>query len=110
MKNFVRRGHVLNYSNTSGDTITSGTLVLVGAFAGVAVKDIADGTTEELNLTGVFALPKANGAINQGDKLYYDATAKNLTKTDSSNTLCAVAADAALTGDATVNAALTNGL
>lgn len=110
MKNFVRRGDVINYPNASGDTITSGTLVLAGSFAGVAVADIADGDTGVLNLTGVYALPKAAGAVTQGAKLYYDATNKVLTTTASGNTLCAVATDAALTGDATVNAALTNGL
>lgn len=110
MKNFVRNGNKLPYANATGATITSGTLVIVGALAGVAETDIADQTTGTLNLKGVFSLPKANGAVSQAAKLYYDATNKVLTTTASGNTLCAVAADAALAGDANVNAALTNGV
>lgn len=110
MKNFVRRGHVLNYTNASGATIASGTIVIVGSLAGVAVADIADEAAGELNLKGVYALPKATGAVTQGAKLYYDSTNKVLTTTASGNTLCAFAADAALSGDATVNAVLNNGI
>lgn len=110
MKNFVRRGNKLPYVNATGNDIDSGALVIIGALAGVAETDIANGDTGTLVLEGVVALPKAAGAITQGAKLYYDATNKVATTTATSNTLFGVAADAALAGDATVNAALINGL
>lgn len=110
MKNFVRRGEKLAYVNTTGAKIPSGTLVIVGSLAGVAVTDIADTETGALVLNGVFQIPKAAGAVSQGAKLYWDATNKVATTTASGNTLFAVAGDAASTGDATVNAQLTNGI
>ena len=46
--------------------------------------------------------PKASGAAwSIGDALYWDATAKNFTKTSSGNTLCGFAVEAKLSADTT---------
>lgn len=46
--------------------------------------------------------PKASGAAWAiGDALYWDATAKNLTKTSSGNTLCGFAVESRLSADTT---------
>lgn len=110
MKNFVKKGEVIDYPNATGALIHSGDLVLVGALFGVAQTDIADGTTGAVLLKGMFLVPKAAGAIAVGVKVYYDGTAKNITTTSSSNTFAGYAGAAALTGDTTVALQLANGI
>lgn len=100
--NFIQRGNVLDYSNSSGNTITSGSGVVVatGIF-GVAGADISDGAVGAVHLEGVFELDKATneGDFAVGDKLFWNASTKKLTKVNTGNTpvgICfAVAAEAA---------------
>ncbi len=55
-----------------------------------------------LKLEGVWILPKAPGtAWSQGDKLYFDNTAKTFTKTATSNTAAGYAYYGAASGDTT---------
>lgn len=110
MKNFVKRGEVIDYVNTSGSDINSGDLVIIGALIGFAQTDIASGATGAVLLKGVFTVAKANMAFTQGAKLYWDNTAKNATTTTTSNTLFAVAHTAALAGDLTAEIQLTNAI
>nr|WP_199082934.1 DUF2190 family protein [Pedobacter sp. ASV19] len=110
MKNFVQEGEIIDYTNGTGADIASGDLVLFGGLAGVAVTNIANGGVGSVQLTGVFKIAKAAGAITQGAKLYYVSADKNLSTTASGNTLVGVAARAALTGDSTVDLLLTNGI
>ncbi|HEY4194639.1 MAG TPA: DUF2190 family protein [Mucilaginibacter sp.] len=110
MKNFIKRGNVIDYPNTTGTDINSGDLVLIGTLFGVAQTDIAAGDTGAVLLEGVFAIPKAAGAVGIGAKLYYVAADKNLSTTASGNTFAGVAHVAALTGDATVALQLANGI
>jgi len=72
--------------------------------------DIADGKTGAVHVTGVFSVPKASGAINQGAKLYWSAANSNLTTTATGNTIVGVAASAAASGDSNVNILLNVGL
>ena len=95
---------------TAGATITSGDGVLVGNVFGVALGSGVSGDKIVLATEGVFILPKATGAISQGAKLYWDGTSKVLTTTASGNTLVALAWKAAISGAATVEAALYNGI
>ncbi len=100
--NFIQQGKVLDYSNSSGNTITSGSGVVVatGIF-GVAGADIADGAVGAVHLEGVFELDKATneGDFAVGDKLFWNASTSKLTKVNTGNTpvgICfAVAAEAA---------------
>lgn len=100
--NFIQPGKVLDYLNESGSTITSGSGVVVntGVF-GIAGGDIADDVMGAVWLEGVFELAKVtNAAFVQGDKLFWDDTAKKLTKVSSGNTpagICFAAADQAAT-------------
>lgn len=110
MKNFVRKGQVLNYKNTTGSAILSGALVICGSLAGVAVTDIPNGEIGAVNLTGVYTLPKATGAISQGVKLYWVVADSNVTTTASTNPYLGFADVAALSADATVNVILANGV
>ena len=104
MKNYIQDGDRLDYANSSGNTITSGTAVLVGKRVGVAVADIANNTTGVLAMEGVFNLPKlSTDVLAQGDLLYWDNTNKRLTSTTTSNTLCGYAQNAAGNGATTVD-------
>lgn len=108
MKNFVKKGEVLDY--TAGANILSGELVVSGDLAGVAVADIANGEVGSVNLKGVYKFPKVAGAVTQGQKLYLVVADKNLTTTASTNVLVGVANKAAGSGDATVELLLKNGI
>ena len=78
MKNFIQPGETLTL--TAPSTVTSGQLVVVGSIVGVANFDAASGDDVEVDIEGVFELPKVSGdSIVVGDKLYWNGTA--LTKT-----------------------------
>lgn len=107
-KNFIQDGKVLDY--TAAADIASGQFVLVGTIGAVAIAAIANGTTGPVQVTGVFSVPKAAGAVTQGAKLYWDAANSVLTTTASGNTVVGVAAAAAAGGDARVSILLNVGL
>jgi predicted RecA/RadA family phage recombinase len=104
MKNFVRPGETLPYTNNTGAALASGDGVLIGKRLGVATDVIANGAIGELRVRGVVSLPKlGTDAPAQGDLLYWDNTNKRLTTTVGTNTAAGYAATAAASGDATVN-------
>ena len=107
--NFVQEGKALDYT-ASGSDIPSGSLVVIGTIAGIAKTDIADGSKGAVHITGVFSVPKASGAVTQGQKLYWNSTNSNLTTTASGNTLVGIAFEAAASGDANVKILLNVGL
>lgn len=73
MKNFICEGDSLNYLNATGVDIKPGDPVLVGETLGVAHGYITDGLEGAVFIEGVFEIRKANGAVSQGVKLYWDA-------------------------------------
>ena len=90
MKNFIATGNTLTI--TAEADIASGAGVLIGSIFGVATGPIANGAEGVINLTGVYDLPKtASQAWTVGAKVYWDNTAKEATKTTTSNTLIGVA-------------------
>ena len=110
MKNYVKKGEVLDWNNATGSAVLSGDLVISGALAGVATTNIADGEIGAVALKGCFILPKATGAITQGAKVYWVTADKNVTTTASGNTLIGVAAEAAGSAETEVKVTLTNGI
>lgn len=104
MKNYVQDGDVLTL--VAPYAVASGGGALVGAIFGVAANTVANGAEGEFCLIGVFDLPKANGAVTQGQKLYWSDANKNVTTTATNNTLIGVAATAAAAGDATARVRL----
>lgn len=103
-KNYVQEGDVIDYANASGSTITSGTPVLIGARLGVALADIANGSTGSVQVEGVFTITKlGTDNVTAGALLYWDNTNKRLTTTASGNTLAGFAVAAAGSGATTVN-------
>jgi predicted RecA/RadA family phage recombinase len=99
MKNFIQPGDAITVAAPTGG-VTSGDGVLVDALFGIAAFTAAAGADVELQTRGVFDLPKAAGALTVGKKVYWDATAKNVTATASGNTLIGVVTKAAASGDA----------
>lgn len=76
MDNLVQRGETMPWTNGTGSDVSSGDAVVVGGQIGVAITDIADGSSGDLAMAGVFSLPKTAGAaINQGDAAMYDVSA-----------------------------------
>lgn len=70
MKTYYGDGKTFNYTNSSGSTITSGTIVdMGGSFYGVAVTDIEDGKLGALLTCGEFSLPVPDGTtLSAGDE------------------------------------------
>lgn len=75
MKNGIRSGQTMTWTNGTAADVKSGDVVVVGSLVGVAVADIAVGETGELGLTGVKSLPKAGVALAQGAVVYWDGAA-----------------------------------
>ena len=107
MINFIQEGETLTV--TAPYALSSGDGCLVGNIFGVASTDALISTSVEIVREGVFDLKKTNNlAVSQGDLLYWDDSAKELTKT-SSNTPVAVAAVTAVTASTVVRAVLRPG-
>ncbi|OQB05779.1 MAG: hypothetical protein BWY19_00804 [bacterium ADurb.Bin212] len=100
MKNFVQPGMVMPYTATAA--VASGEAIEVVDLIGVATGAIANGEVGELLLSGVVELTKeAPLVINQGDKVYYDTTAKNVDKTNT-NVFIGYAFESAISAATTV--------
>lgn len=98
MKNFVQKGDTLTL--VAPYAVTSGGGLLVGSIFGVAATAAALGASVDADVVGVFDLAKATGAAwTQGQKIYWDDTAKNCTGTVGTNKLIGVATQAAASGD-----------
>ena len=97
MKNYVQPGNIITL--TAPYAVASGEGLLVGAILGVASGTAALGEAVETAVEGVYDLKKvASQAWAAGDKIYWDNTAKNTTKTLTSNTLIGVATEAVAGG------------
>ena len=74
MNNYVQRGDVLSF--TAAADLAGGEVLVLGNTIGVVAADVANGGAGELNLTGVYTVPKVSGAvIAKGDSLTWDASA-----------------------------------
>lgn len=75
--NKICKGDRMDYTNSSGATISSGAPVLVGKFLGVALVTMLNGESGTLDLEGVYEIRKAaTTVIALGDDLYWDADGK----------------------------------
>ena len=106
MKNFVQPGDNLD-GLIAPRALTSGGGVLVGSIFSVTSNDAALGAAFVGVVRGVFDLPKAAGAVTQGQLIYWDNTAFVVTTTSTSNKLIGAATQAAASGDATARVRLT---
>lgn len=88
--NFIEVGEAIKIKAKAA--IKGGDVVLTGDLAGIAIADIAKDEIGALSVIGVWEV-KAKSAeeIAQGDKLYWDASAKEATKTAGSNKYIGIA-------------------
>jgi predicted RecA/RadA family phage recombinase len=111
MRNFLQNGDTLSLTAPSGG-VTSGLGVLVGSIFSVAAFSAAAGEIFEGRRVGCFRLAAASGAgtdFVQGTKLYWDDTAKNVTKTATSNTAIGYAIADKAAGGTTADVVLVPG-
>ena len=97
MNNFIKPGEIVTYTAPAGGVI-SGNAYAIGSLLVVATNTIAAGQPFEGAAVGIFALPKAGTAWAEGQLLYWDTAAGNLTTAPSATALrvgCAAAAAAA---------------
>jgi predicted RecA/RadA family phage recombinase len=106
MKNYLQDGIALDlavpYDVASGGAFKVGAIIAIATKAGV----LSTGDVIAAYVEGCYTVPKATGAWAVGDTLYWDDTAKNFTKTSTSNTKAGYAIAAAASGDATGNISL----
>jgi len=108
MKNYVQDGRVITVPAPAD--LLSGAGAIVGSIFGVAQTDAKSGADVPLVVEGVFELPKVSAlAIAIGDKLYWDATNKQVNKTSSGNSLIGYATSVAANPSATVYVRLNPG-
>lgn len=70
------KGDKVTFANSTGSTITSDSVVVIGHLLGVVIADIADGESGAVAIEGDFELPKVSGAVfSQGDALLFDVSA-----------------------------------
>lgn len=107
MKNYIGPGKSMTV--TAGGAIVAGNAYIVGSFVGVASTSAANTEQYELCLEGVFELPKkANLEIVQGDKVWWDATPGEVTKTAADGTYCGIAVATAAGAATTVKVRLSS--
>ena len=95
MLNYKQPGDIIDFTAPAGG-VTSGQALLFGAIFGVASTTQAEGKRVAVQVEGVFTLPKATGnGLTEGQKAYWDDTAKKITGTASGNTLVGHAVEAA---------------
>jgi len=93
MKNYVQPGNTITL--TAPYDVASGDGLLVGTIFGVATGAAVNGDPIETALVGVFDLKKVGSqAWDAGDKVYWDNTNKQATKTATDNTPIGVAIEA----------------
>ncbi len=105
MKNTIADGDVWNYPVPSG-TVTAGSVIIMGAVAGIAATDGAAGDTIAVNMCGVYSIAKLTTSGNvfaKGAKVYHNGTTATVVDTD---TFIGYAYDAAIQADTTVNVKL----
>ncbi len=108
MKNYVQPGNTVSFTATAD--VVSGAVVIVGALVGIACGDVANGAQGEMQVCGVFELPKTSANTPaQFAKAYWNAGAGEVTTTASGNTLIGVFMDA-LAGGTDVASVRLNGV
>lgn len=72
--NFIQPGATVTWANATRSDVASGDVVILSAnLAGIAETDIADGTSGEVNIEGVYGLASDDSCAVY-DKAYWDGT------------------------------------
>lgn len=90
MAKFVQKGDIIDFSNSTEESINYGDVVIIGTKIGIAVEEIKPREIGGVRVNGVFEFEAANAPkISIGDTLYYDSTNANLTSTKGDLTIIA---------------------
>ena len=93
MARLIQSADTMDYTNSSGATISAGTVIPLTNFCGVAVRDIPNGATGALALSGIFESACASSTIAQGGKVYIkDGTVTGTSTSADATVGCAVEA------------------
>lgn len=88
MKNKVKSGNTVTLTAPSGGVV-GGNAYTIGKLTGVATSTVAEGLPFEMDVTGVFDLPKkSTDVFTEGCLLYWDPTPGELTTTDTAGEFC----------------------
>lgn len=101
--NFDQPGRILQFTAPTGGVV-SGTAYLIGGILAVALVTAAAGVVCNFAVDGVFTLTKVTGtAWTEGEVLYWDNTAKDVTTVSTANFRigCACRAGGELSASAT---------
>jgi len=90
-KNYKGTGSVLNFLNDYGHPYKSGDVVVFGERIGSVIEDIDVDKIGEINVVGVYELPKDNQEIFIGDLVYWDSSQKRITLITEGNTFAGYA-------------------
>ena len=102
-KNYVSEGDVLDFINTTGAAIASGSVVAMGKRIGIALENIAAAGTGSVGVTGVWSVPRlTTDDTVQGELLYWDPVNNRVTETPGALNLAGYAAAPAGVGATTV--------
>lgn len=94
MQTYIQHGKALDLTAPVGG-VTSGLPVLIGSLLVVPVTDADAGELFAGETTGVFSVVKPGSqAWAEGEKVYWDDTAKKFTTVDTDNYACGVAVEA----------------
>lgn len=73
---YWQRGETLDYMNSTTSAIEAGTILVLGSRIGVAAADIPAGELGEVNVDGVYKMPKTeDDVIAMGAAVRYDPAA-----------------------------------
>lgn len=106
--NYVQEGCTVTLTAPDGG-VTSGQGIIIGSIFGVCSFDAAAGAPVEVNREGVWDLPKATGAVSEGDEIYWSTSAANATTQGTGNYFIGAAVAAASQFAGTVRVCL-NGI
>lgn len=76
---FRRQGENLDYVCT--EDVVRGDVIVINDVIGIAATSATTGDLIAVYMEGVFALPKGEEELKQGQKVYYDKTTKKITVT-----------------------------
>lgn len=101
---YIQEGKTINYLNTGDADIKYGEVVVLTDIVGVAASDIPAGTLGAVTLSGVFEVKATTAAaFTVGQKLYWDASAKEATNVSESMVPLGVAVAAKAQAESAVN-------
>lgn len=104
MTNFVQKG--ITVTLAAPYNVTSGGGLLVGTIFGIASDTALSTASVEAVTEGVFDITKAAGVVVQGQKMFWDDSAKVVTTVTAGNFPIGSATQAQLTGDTTARVRL----